>query len=148
MRVYFDNCCYNRPFDEQFDIKVRLETEAKLYIQELIKENRLELVWSSVNEYENNDNPFDEKRERIWVWKDFAAVRCTMDETILRKAGELMERQLRAKDALHVASSIYAKCDYFITTDRKILNKNIPDIAVVNPITFVEEYMEDCFDEK
>jgi predicted nucleic acid-binding protein len=139
MRIYLDNCSYNRPFDEQFDIKVRLEAEAKLYIQELVKENRLDLVWSSVNDYENNDNPFDEKRERIWVWKDLAVEQCAMNDTILLKAGELMKRKLRAKDALHVASSIYAKCDYFITTDKKILNKNIPDIAVVNPITFVEE---------
>ena len=29
MRVYLDNCCYNRPFDEQTQLKVRLETEAK-----------------------------------------------------------------------------------------------------------------------
>jgi predicted nucleic acid-binding protein len=140
MKVYLDNCCYNRPFDEQLDIVVRLEAEAKLYIQELVKENQLDLVWSSVNEYENNDNPFDEKRERIKAWKNLAAERCTLNEIILLKAGELKEQKLRAKDALHIASSIYAGCDYFITTDKKILNKNIPDIAVVNPITFVEEY--------
>ena len=30
MRVYLDNCCYNRPFDEQTQLKVRLETEAKM----------------------------------------------------------------------------------------------------------------------
>ena len=33
MRVYLDNCCYNRPFDEQTQLKVRLETEAKLRVQ-------------------------------------------------------------------------------------------------------------------
>ena len=31
MRVYLDNCCYNRPFDEQTQLKVRLETEAKTF---------------------------------------------------------------------------------------------------------------------
>jgi predicted nucleic acid-binding protein len=148
MRIYLDNCAYNRPFDEQLDIIVRLEAEAKLYIQELVKESRLNLVWSSVNEYENKDNPFDEKRERIGAWKDFAVERCIMNGTILFKAGELMKRKLRAKDALHVASSIYAGCDYFITTDKKILKKDIPDIAVVNPLTFVEIYREDYSDEK
>jgi predicted nucleic acid-binding protein len=140
MRIYLDNCSYNRPFDEQLDIVVRLEAEAKLHIQELVKKNHLDLVWSSVNAYENNDNPFDEKRERIGVWNDLAKIHCIVNETILLKAGELMERKLRAKDALHIASSIYTNCDYFITTDKKILNKNITDIAVVNPITFVEEY--------
>ncbi|AEF83105.1 type II toxin-antitoxin system VapC family toxin [Leadbettera azotonutricia] len=140
MRIYLDNCSYNRPFDEQLAIIVRLEAEAKLYIQELVKEKQLDLVWSSVNEYENNDNPFPEKRERIKAWKDLATVHCTLNETILLNAGELMEQKLRSKDALHIASSIYAACDYFITTDKKILNKNIRGIAVVNPITFVEEY--------
>jgi len=43
---------------------------------------------------------------------------------------------------LHIATAIYSKCDYFITTDRKILNKNIDGIAVLNPVTFVEEYLE------
>ena len=33
MRVYLDNCCYNRPFDDQSQLKVRLETEAKLFVQ-------------------------------------------------------------------------------------------------------------------
>lgn len=32
MRVYMDNCCFNRPFDDQTQTRVRLETEAKLEI--------------------------------------------------------------------------------------------------------------------
>ena len=30
MRVYLDNCCYNRPFDDQSQVKVRLETISKM----------------------------------------------------------------------------------------------------------------------
>ena len=37
MRVYLDNCCYNRPFDDQSQLKVRLETEAKLAIQAMMR---------------------------------------------------------------------------------------------------------------
>ncbi len=29
-RIYFDLCCYNRPFDNQSEIKIRLEADAKL----------------------------------------------------------------------------------------------------------------------
>ena len=32
MRVYLDNCCYNRPFDGQGDFRVAIETLAKLLI--------------------------------------------------------------------------------------------------------------------
>lgn len=42
MRVYLDNCCYNRPFDSQTQLRVRLETEAKLAIQALMRAGALE----------------------------------------------------------------------------------------------------------
>ena len=35
IRVYLDNCAYNRPYDNQNDINIRLESEAKLFIQVL-----------------------------------------------------------------------------------------------------------------
>jgi hypothetical protein len=30
VRLYLDNCSFNRPFDDQSQLKIRLETEAKL----------------------------------------------------------------------------------------------------------------------
>ena len=114
IKVYLDNCTYNRPFDDQNDIRVRLEAEAKLYIQEQIKDNLIDLVWASVNDYENNVNPSLEKRERITVWKNTAAQRCRLNKEILKKALELQSHNLRAKDALHIASAINSGCDFFI----------------------------------
>jgi hypothetical protein len=43
MRVYLDNCCYNRPFDDQSNLLVMLEAEAKLFIQKEIKDGRIDL---------------------------------------------------------------------------------------------------------
>jgi hypothetical protein len=139
IKVYLDNCTYNRPFDDQKDIRIRLESEAKLFIQEQIKDNRIDLVWSSVNDYENNDNPSREKRERIAAWKNAAFLRRGLNEAVLKKALELASLNIRAKDALHIASAIDSGCDFFITTDRKILNKKIDDVAGVTPAVFVEE---------
>ncbi len=45
MRIYLDNCVFNRLFDDQNHIRVRLETEAKLYIQSRIKNGDLQLVF-------------------------------------------------------------------------------------------------------
>jgi len=36
IRVYLDNCCFNRPYDNQTNLLIYLETEAKLFIQNLI----------------------------------------------------------------------------------------------------------------
>jgi len=143
MKVYLDNCCFNRPFDDQSNILTRMESDAKLFIQEQIKNGNIDLVWSSVNEFENNDNPSLEKRERIAVWKQIASEHCNLNETILNKALELERIGLHSKDALHVACAIFAKADFFISTDKKILNKDVTGIYLVNPITFVEELFYD-----
>lgn len=41
MRIYLDNCCYNRPFDDQTQIKVLIETLAKLDIQRQMRDGIL-----------------------------------------------------------------------------------------------------------
>jgi len=33
LKLYLDNCCLNRPFDDQIQQRIYLETEAKLFIQ-------------------------------------------------------------------------------------------------------------------
>jgi hypothetical protein len=65
MKVYLDNCCFNRPFDNQEKIRIYLETQAKLYIQKMIKQEKLQLIWSFILDTENRDNPFKQKRKTI-----------------------------------------------------------------------------------
>ena len=48
MRIYLDNCCYNRPYDDQSQLTVGLEAQAKLYIQSKIKSGEYELVTSEI----------------------------------------------------------------------------------------------------
>ena len=55
MRVYLDNCCYNRPFDEQAQLRVRLETEAKMEVQSQMRLGILEYVWSEMFTGESHD---------------------------------------------------------------------------------------------
>ena len=57
MRIYLDNCCYNRPYDDQTQLRISLETQAKLYTQNLIRTGMLELVSSYVLRYEIALNP-------------------------------------------------------------------------------------------
>ena len=71
MKIYLDNCCYNRPFDDQSQIKIHLEAQAKLYIQAKIREGAYDLVWSYILDYENGKNPYEEKRLAIAPWKKF-----------------------------------------------------------------------------
>ena len=137
IRVYLDNCCFNRPYDEQALLKVRLETQSKMSIQQCILDGKLELAWSFILEYENDKNPFIERQRQIEKWQHIAVVDCILSDEILNKSKELMPLGLREKDSYHVASAIFSNADYFITTDAKILNKDIREIKVISPVDFV-----------
>ena len=137
MRVYLDICCYNRPYDEQTLLKIRLETQSKINIQKLVLDGKIELVWSFILSYENSMNPFVEKRMQITEWCKMAIVDCDLIEEISKKSEELMKRGLRLKDSLHLACAIFSNADYFITTDKGILNKKISEINVINPVDFI-----------
>lgn len=141
MKIYLDNCCFNRPFDDQSKIRIRLEAEARLRVQDDILEKKFELVWSYILEAENMANPFEERRSAISDWKEQAIMKIRENHTILDKAKKLNQIGLRSKDALHISCAIFAECKYFLTTDDKILNKNnaIEEITVMDPIGFIKE---------
>jgi hypothetical protein len=104
MRIYLDNCTFNRPFDNQAQIKIRLETEAKLYIQSGIREKRYTLAWSYILDFENDRNPYEEKRKSISAWREIADWHCASSDDILSAGSEIMKKAIRAKDALHIAA--------------------------------------------
>ncbi len=142
MRVYLDNCVYNRPYDDQSQIRIRLETEAKLFIQSMIDQNLLELVWSYIIDIENEENPFAERKMEIQKWKSRAIIDVEEKIEILENADAFQKKcGLKGKDSLHIACAVYAKCGYFITAD-DILHKRMQrneSIAVIDPITFIRE---------
>ena len=135
--MYLDNCAYNRPFDDQKNIIIRIETEAKLVIQQMIKVNEIALIWSDVLDYENKDNPFEERRDKIAEWEEIASDKIEMNKEVYEKAQSYMETGLKQKDAAHIACAVCGRGDYFITVDKKILNKPIKDIAIIDPIDFL-----------
>ena len=50
-----------------------------------------------------------------------------------------MATGVKEKDAYHVASAIYAGCEYFISTDIRLLKYKSEKIRLVTPIEFVTE---------
>lgn len=141
MRIYLDNCCFNRPFDDQAQIRVRLEAEAKLKIQEEIRLGRLQLVWSYILDYENNKNPYQERREQIRNWKKYAVSDIQESSELLEAANLLNQKGIQKIDCLHIACAVLSKCEYFLTTDDGILKcgKMIDNIKIDDPIGFIKE---------
>ncbi len=134
----------NRPFDDQSYIRIRLEAEAKLYIQSRIKEGSVELVWSYILDIENDQNPFEDKKSAIAEWKKCAVADVDETKVLLDRAIVFTSFGIKAKDALHVSAAIEGKADVFITTDDRRMKKlsGITDIRAVNPVDIVGEIDE------
>ena len=141
IKIYLDNCCYNRPFDDLSQEKVRNEAAATVFIQSLIECNSLALYYSYMSLYEINDNPFTSHREHIYRFvKEYASVYISSERIneMEELSSQIMHTGIKNKDAVHLACSIFAECDYFITTDNRVLNYRTDQIIIVNPIDFVE----------
>ncbi len=142
MKIYLDLCCFNRPFDNQDDDRIRLETEAKLTIQDWVRKGDLQLVWSYMLIFENDANTKGNVRNHIELWAQLASDVILASTTILQRAGEYVNHGIGSKDALHIACAIEAQAALFITTDRGILRKRdrIDGIKIINPLEiFLEE---------
>ena len=139
MKIYLDTCCYNRPFDNQTQIKINLETTAKLAIQRNVKDGKYDLSWSYVLDYEISKNPYEERKEAIYPWRNAAKDILTQENSkIIDRAEKFVDEGLKSYDALHLACAIESECDYFITTDAKILKTQTEEISIVDPIEFIK----------
>jgi len=142
IRIYLDNCTYNRPFDNQSQIRISLEAQAKLHIQKLILNKDFDLVCSYLSIYENSENPNPEHRISIQSFLSNATEFIGIDkaEKIEKLAESIKEFSIKSNDAIHIACAIEGNCKYFITTDDGILkNYKGTAIKVYSPIDFISE---------
>ena len=141
MKIYLDNCCFNRPYDDQSQLRIRLETEAKLKIQEDIRSNLYSLIWSYILDYENNKNLFRERKEQIEQWHLYSEIDIEENEEVLELASQIRNHGIKKMDSLHIACAVKAKADYFLTTDDGVLKKAklIKNVKITDPIGFIKE---------
>ncbi|BAY22732.1 hypothetical protein NIES2100_24950 [Calothrix sp. NIES-2100] len=139
-RVYLDTSVYNRPFDDQTQPKIFLETQAIILILQMVEARLIELVSSSVLEYENSRNPFIVNQQSMKRYLQIATLRVLVDENIRIRAEQLEQQGIKAIDALHVACAEAYQSDYFITCDRRLINRcqNL-SLKVINPNNFILE---------
>ncbi|OGW06653.1 MAG: PIN domain protein [Nitrospinae bacterium RIFCSPLOWO2_01_FULL_39_10] len=144
MKIYLDNSCFNRPFDDQKQLRIKLETEAKLNIQERIFQKEIELTWSYIMDFENEANPFEQRKLVIKGWKNYASVDTDETKEIVKKAESFHKMGIRSKDSIHLACAISMRCEYFLTTDDELIKKasGINEIKITDPISFIKEVTE------
>lgn len=148
MKVYLDVCCLNRPFDDQAQDRIHLESEAVVLILKHVRSGRWEWISSEAIDFEVRQTPDVERRRRVETLIRYADRSSIIETSVVKRASELKAIGFGAYDALHLACAEHDNADVFLTTDDKILqlaNKCTSQlkIKVENPLTWFKGVIED-----
>jgi len=144
MRVYLDTCCLGRPFDDQSDDIVRLETEALALILQRIQNGEWTWVVSDVLFRENSRDSQVDRRQDVRSLLELGSVRIHIELNDLARAAELHRLGFSVYDLFHLVAAEKAHCDVLLTTDVKLVRRaarvgNRVRVKVRNPITWLTE---------
>jgi predicted nucleic acid-binding protein len=98
-------------------------------------------------DYENSKNPYSQKATAINEWKEKALVDVDESPPIIEIAKEIRSTGIKTADSLHIACAIYANCNYFVSTDKRILKYKSRGIVVCDPIECLR-LLEDAGDDE
>ena len=124
MKVYLDMCALKRPFDDQTQGRILIETLAVTRILDAASAGTLVLCNSAALEFENQQNPNAQRRERVasllrWIGRPEPAT-----ARVLARSEDIVRLGFRDMDALHLAFAEHLKADYFVTVDDEILARS------------------------
>jgi len=144
MRIYFDVSCYNRPFDDLRQDRVRVEAEAVKAIMLRIGRGQWVGVKSPVVDFEISQIPDPDRLIEVGLM--VGEMRETVTSTEVDRARALILEKLGfgAFDAAHLACAEKANVDVFLTTDDSLLRMaaRFADelkVKVDNPLKWFEK---------
>lgn len=141
--LYLDVCTLCRPFDDQQQLRIRLETDSVFLILRYIEKEMYRAVVSPVHLYEVAAIKEIEERleiEELLQHFDEMSTDCNRDK-IRTRAELLCAAGFGVADAAHVAYA-EATADFFITCDDKLLKRcKLTDTKIIacSPIEFVSQ---------
>ena len=123
MRIYLDNCCLQRPFDDQTQPRIRVETEAVFAVLATVQAGEHSLLDSEALEYEVSRIPDEARRVEVLSVLTLATERLEVDDAVEALALAFEQQGVRAMDAVHLALASTAGADFFCTCDDKLFRK-------------------------
>jgi hypothetical protein len=123
MKVYLDACCLNRPFDDQRQLRIRLESEAIVIVLEKFRSGEWQWLSSEALLYELRQNPDVEKRQRTLALAQMA------------------------HESVALTEETPGRADVFLTTDDRVVKvahrkKGLLNLRVDNPARWLEEVLK------
>ena len=143
MKIYLDMCSIQRPLDTKTHPRIAVEAEAVLGILTLCEAGEVELMTSETLRFELDRNPHPIRKTYALDVLAKATVFIETGTEIEEQARTFQARGIKPMDALHLASAVVAKADYFCTCDDRFLKRvktmDTEHTKVVSPI---ELFME------
>ncbi|CAN2047463.1 PIN domain-containing protein [Candidatus Magnetomoraceae bacterium gMMP-1] len=144
MRIYFDTCCLNRPFDDQTQNRIHLESEAIIMIMNKLYKSEWKWIGSQVLEIEIENIPHIEKRLYLSKLLNFIHELLIIQNKDVERGKQIEKIGFKPFDAMHIACAERGNVDIFLTTDDKLFkladkSKNILNIKVSNPLKWLME---------
>lgn len=124
VKVYLDNCCYNRILDDRSYSHIYYERNSIMLILELAEQEIIQLIGSEMLIKEMSDTPNLYKRSVLQMIYHLCSEEVKITPSILDRAEEIRHTSnIKYKDSIHLACAENAKADALLTTDRKFLNQ-------------------------
>ncbi len=143
MRIYLDMCSIQRPLDTKTQPRIAVEAEAILGILTLCEAEQVELMTSDTLAFEVERNPHPVRKTYALEVLAKAKVFVHTNSQIEERARTLHAEGIKPLDALHLASAVEAKADYFCTCDDRFLKRakavDTGQTKVVSPLELITE---------
>ena len=140
IKIYLDNCCYSRPFDNEVNKEIENEIKAIEKIMKRYLKKELEIYKSKIIDFEINKMPIGNKRRQVEDLYDSLELKeIKYSDKVQDIVKRLKENNINNMDAYHIAYAEKENIEYFITVDKILINKAKKiktKIKVINPIDF------------
>ena len=144
MKVYLDVSCLNRPFDDQAQPRIRIESEAVLIILAKIDAGEIEQVSSEMCVVEIDAIKTAYRRTRVKLLLPGERHILPLGKAVFERASEIQRLGFKPADAVHLAAAESGSADIFLTCDDRLCNAARRQATqlktqVANPVEFLRE---------
>ncbi|MDR0294509.1 MAG: PIN domain-containing protein [Oscillospiraceae bacterium] len=144
LSLYMDVCCLNRPFDDQSQDRVYLESEAILSILAICQGGRFDLVHSDIIDLELSKLANGSKQKKICALHSVATRILRAVPEIFTLSEIFQKNGIKPMDSLHLAIVEHFGIDVLLTTDdqfERMAKRLRIKSRVVNPVIWLMEVL-------
>ena len=144
IRVYLDTCCFNRPFDDHSQLRVRRESQAILLVLASVARGAWTLIGSDAVDAEIAAIRDPRRRRRVMELARAETEHVGIDADRIRRQGLLEAMGFGGYDSVHIACAEATSADVMLTTDDALVRRarrlqHQLAVRVANPVTWLEE---------